>query len=69
MRPIVYVANRYHQCDLVKTFVQKSGLDADIYNVYFSNKKPPIDVFVYPVLFVDSKLMAYEDDIITYFEN
>jgi len=53
----------------VKKFVKKSGVDADIYNVDLSSKKPPIDVFVYPALFVDSKLMAYGEDIIAYFEN
>ncbi|MGK0383679.1 MAG: hypothetical protein ACJAVL_000409 [Bacteroidia bacterium] len=69
MRPTVYVANRCHQCDLIKRFVQKSGLDADIYDMDLSNKKPPIDIFAYPALFVDSKLMAYREDIITNFKN
>lgn len=69
MRPTIYLANRCHQCDLVKTYVKKSGVDADIYNVDLTNKKPPIDVFVYPALFVDCNLVAYGEDIITYFEN
>lgn len=69
MRPTIYLANRCHQCDLVKTYVKKSGVDADIYNVDLTNKKPPIDVFVYPALFMGSNLVAYGEDIITYFEN
>ena len=69
MKPVVFLANRCHQCDLVKSYVKKSGVDADIYNVDLTSKKPPIDVFVYPALFVDSKLIAYGEDIITYFEN
>ncbi len=69
MRPTIYLANWCHQCALVKDFVKKSGVDADIYNVDMSNQKPPIDVFVYPALFVDSKLVAYGEDIIAYFEN
>lgn len=69
MRPTVYLANRCHQCDLVQKFIKKSGVDVDIYNVDLSNKKPPIDVFVYPALFVNSKLMAYGEDIIAYFKS
>lgn len=69
MKPTIYLANRCHQCEMVKTFVEKSGVDADIYNVDVTNKKPPVDVFVYPALFVDSKLIAYGEDIITYFKN
>ena len=68
MRPAIYVANRCHQCGLVKDFVKNSGVDTDIYNVDLSTAKPPIDIFIYPALFVDSKLIAYGEDIISYFE-
>jgi hypothetical protein len=36
--------------------------------VYLSGAKPPVDTFVYQVLFVDPKLIAYGEDIIEYFE-
>ncbi|MGB0369170.1 MAG: glutaredoxin domain-containing protein [Flavobacteriales bacterium] len=68
MKPIIYVANRCHQCAMVKDFVKKSGVDTDIYNVDLSTAKPPIDIFVYPALFMESKLVAYGEDIIDYFE-
>lgn len=68
MSAVVYVANWCHQCGLVKEFLKKSSIDADVYNVDLTNRKPPIDVFVYPALFVDSKLIAYGEDIIAYFE-
>ncbi len=69
MSAVVYVANRCHQCALVKDFVKESSIKADVYNVDLTNKKPPIDVFVYPALFVGPKLIAYGEDIITYFKN
>lgn len=68
MKPIIYVANGCHQCGLVKNYITKSGVDVDIYNVDLTTKTPPISVFVYPALFVDSKLIAYGEDIIDYFE-
>ncbi len=68
MKPTIYVANRCHQCGLVKDFVKKSGIETDIYNVDLTNEKPPMDIFIYPALFVDAKLVAYGEDIISYFE-
>ncbi len=69
MKPTIYVANRCHQCGMVKDFVKKSGIDTNIYNVDLSTAQPPIDIFVYPALFIDSKLVAYGEDIIAYFQN
>ena len=68
MRPTIYVANKCHQCKMVKDFVLNSGVETDIFNVDLSSAKPPIDIFVYPALFVDKKLIAYGEDIIDYFE-
>lgn len=69
MRPVIYIANSCHQCGIVKEFVRKSAVDTDIYNVDLQNVVPPMDVFAYPVLFIDSKLVAYGADIISYYEN
>lgn len=68
MKPVVYVANNCHQCGLVKDFIQRSGLEVDIYNVDMQMVSPPMDIFVYPALFVNTQLMAYGEDIIDYFE-
>ncbi len=68
MKPTIYVANRCHQCGLVKDFVKRSGVETDIYNVDLSAAKPPMQIFIYPALFVDSKLIAYGEDIISYFK-
>lgn len=65
--PVIFVANRCHQCGMVKDFVKKSGVDTKIYNVDLQNVTPPMDIFVYPALFIDSKLVAYGEDIIEYF--
>lgn len=69
MKPVIYVANWCHQCGLVKDFVRKSGIEADIYNVDLRHVIPPKDIFVYPALFVDSELVAYGEDIIDYFKS
>ena len=68
MKPVIYIANRCHQCGLVKDYVKTSGVDTDIYNVDLQSIKPPIDIFIYPALFIDSKLVAYGEDIISYFK-
>jgi hypothetical protein len=49
--------------------VRNSGVETDIYNVDLQNVKPPMDIFVYPALFMDSKLVAYGEDIIAYFND
>jgi len=67
MTPVIYVANRCHQCGMVKDFVKKSGVETKIYNVDLQKAQPPIDIFVYPALFIDTKLVAYGEDIIAYF--
>lgn len=69
MRPVIYIANRCHQCGMVKDFVKNSGVETDIHNVDLSNAMPPKDIFVYPVLFIGSDLIAYGEDIISYYKN
>lgn len=69
MKPVIYIANRCHQCSMVKDFVRKSGVETDIYNVDLQHVVPPMDIFVYPALFIDSKLVAYGEDIISFYEN
>jgi glutaredoxin len=69
MKPVIYVANGCHQCDMVKDFVRESGLEVDIYNVDLQQANPPLDVFVYPALFVNAQLVAYGEDIIDYLKN
>ncbi|MDP6909663.1 MAG: hypothetical protein QF371_09160 [Flavobacteriales bacterium] len=69
MKPVIYIANRCHQCGMVVDFVKRSGVESDIYNVDLQKAKPPIDIFIYPALFIDAKLVAYGEDIITYFED
>lgn len=69
MKPVVYVANKCHQCGLVKDFVKTCGVETDIYNVDESSAVPPKDVFVYPVLFLGNDLIAYGEDIISYYRD
>lgn len=68
MKPVVYVANNCHQCGLVKDFIKRSGSEADIYNVDMQMVSPHMDIFVYPALFVNARLVADGEDIIDYFE-
>jgi len=53
---------------MVKDFVSKSGVPTQIHNVDLGFGRPPIDVFVYPVLFIDNRLIAYGEDIIRYYK-
>ena len=69
MKPVIYRANRCHQCGMVKDFVKKSGVDTDIHNVDLTTAVPPKDIFVYPALFIGADLIAYGEDIISYYQN
>lgn len=69
MKPVIYIANRCHQCGMVKDFVKKSGVDTDIHNVDLTTAVPPKDIFVYPALFIGTELVAYGEDIIKYYQN
>lgn len=69
MRPVIYIANRCHQCGMVKDFVKKSGVETDIHNVDLTTAVPPKEVFVYPALFIGTDLIAYGEDIISYYQN
>ena len=69
MKPVIYVAERCHQCGMVKDFVDESGVSTDIHNVDTSDAKPPKDVFVYPAMFLGEELIAYGEDIIDYYKN
>ena len=69
MKPVIYIANRCHQCGMVKDFVKKSGVDTDIHNVDLTTAVPPKDIFVYPALFIGTELVAYGEDIIRYYQN
>ena len=53
---------------MVTDYVKKSGIETEIYNVDLQNVRPPINIFVYPALFMDAELVAYGEDIIAYFE-
>jgi glutaredoxin len=68
MKPVIYVANRCHQCEMVKEFAIKSGVTTDIHNVDMTVATPPKDVFVYPALFIGEELIAYGEDIIDYYK-
>jgi glutaredoxin len=68
MKPVIYVANKCHQCGMVKSFVNKSGVETSIHNVDLSTSIPPKEVFVYPVLFLGEELIAYGEDIIDYYK-
>lgn len=69
MKPVIYIANRCHQCGMVKDFVKKSGVSTDIHNVDLTTFTPPKEVFVYPALFLGNDLIAYGEDIIDYYKN
>lgn len=69
MKPVVYIANKCHQCGMVKEFVSQSGVETDIHNVDLSLAVPPKDIFVYPALFIGTDLVAYGEDIITYYKD
>lgn len=69
MRPVIYTANGCHQCQMVKDFVKRTGVETDIYNVDLQHAVPPKEIFVYPALFIGTDLIAYGEDIVDYYKN
>lgn len=69
MTPVIYTANRCHQCLMVKEFVRNTGVETDIFNVDLQEVTPPEEIFVYPALFIGTNLIAYGEDIVDYYKN
>jgi len=67
-RYILYVSNHCVQCDNVVDYLHRKSIECLVINVDNEGDTPPEKVFIYPVLFNHSKLIAYGLDIIEHFQ-
>ena len=60
----VYVNNHCPACRLVTEYINQNALKCEVVNIDLEDKNPPVDLWVFPALFEDSRLLAYGEDII-----
>jgi len=63
----VYTVSDCDSCDRVIVYLETNGIDCKI--VKCEDEKPNLPILVFPALFYNDRLIAYGDDIITYFNN
>ena len=63
----LYIVNNCDSCDRVIAYPETNGIDCKI--VTYEDEKPVMPIFIFPALFYNDRLIAYGDDIITYFNN
>jgi glutaredoxin len=66
MSYIVYVSNHCAGCKTVMNFLSESQIDCQVINVDNNNVPVPENIFIFPALFKQEKLIAYGDDIINH---
>lgn len=63
----IYTISDCQSCDRIIDYVKSKGIDCKIVNC--EREKPNLAIFIFPALFYNDSLLAYGDDIITYFNN
>jgi glutaredoxin len=67
-RYTLYTSNDCSQCSNVQDFLERKSIECLTINVDDEGDSPPEPVFIYPVLFLNDKLLAYGLDIIEHFQ-
>lgn len=68
MHYTLYISNDCSQCGVVQDYIERKEIECLIINVDDEGDSPPVKVFIYPVLFMNDKLVAYGLDIIEHFQ-
>ena len=68
MQYTLYIGKNCHQCQDVVEFMNINRIDYRKVHVHKSGENPPIEIYIFPALFVEDQLMAYGTDIVKYFE-
>ena len=69
MKYTVYISNHCIVCDKVLKFLEKEKIDCKVVNVEKDNITPPVNLLVFPALFLGKRLVAYGEDIIGKFRS
>lgn len=64
----LYVSNDCAQCGDVHDYIERKSIECLVVNVDDEGDSPPVKVKMYPVLFLDQRIMAYGLDIIEHFQ-
>ncbi|MGD1847770.1 MAG: hypothetical protein ACFB10_20450 [Salibacteraceae bacterium] len=60
----MYISNHCPSCKVVAEYINTNSLACKVVNVDSQSESPPVDLWVFPALFEDKRLLAYGDDII-----
>lgn len=64
MNYTLYTGNNCHQCKAVIDFLIAQKVSYEEVNIDEEDKKPPVELFIFPALFKGNTLIAYGIDII-----
>lgn len=65
----LYTGNNCHQCKQVIDFLNSKNVSYEEINIDEEDKKPPVELFIFPALFKHNDLIAYGVDIIEALKN
>lgn len=69
MNYILYTGNNCHQCKEVIDFLTARNISYREVNIDEHTQSPPINLFIFPALFLDDTLIAYGIDILNVFKS
>jgi len=64
----LYYRDLCHDCDKIKGFMENKKVEFNYLNCENKETEPPIPIFATPALFKNNELIAYGNDVISYFE-
>lgn len=67
-RYTLYVSNDCFQCDHVVDYLQRKAIECLVINVDNEGDNPPERAFIYPVLYMNDRPLAYGLDIVEHFQ-
>lgn len=68
MKYNLYIGKECHECQTVVEFMKVNQIDFRKIHVHKGGEAPPIEIFIFPALFVEDRLIAYGTDIVNYLE-
>ena len=68
MRYTIYINDHCIGCDKVLKFLEEENIDCKVINIEKDSIGPPVDLLVFPALFLGKRLVAYGEDIIDRFK-
>jgi len=68
MEYTLYIGKKCHQCQDMIEFLRVNKVSFRTVHVQKDKERPPIDLFIFPALMHDDRLLCYGTDIVNYIE-